>query len=96
MIRARPEALADLGDLLSRMQVLQSIASLPDFETLMIGFKRAHRIVEKEHLCTFQGGGTGGYGNNFVVVQCYDNNTNKNWKNEDFVIMCHGLHQEPN
>jgi glycyl-tRNA synthetase beta chain len=48
VIRVRPEALADLGDLLSRMQALQSIASLPDFETLMIGFKRAHRIVEKE------------------------------------------------
>ena len=48
VIRVRPEAVADLRDLLSRMQALQSIASQPDFETLMIGFKRAHRIVEKE------------------------------------------------
>ena len=46
--RVRPEAVADVGDLVSRMQALQSIASLPDFETLMVGFKRAHRIVEKE------------------------------------------------
>ncbi len=48
VIRVRPEAVADLGDLVSRMQALQSIAGQPDFETLMIGFKRAHRIVEKE------------------------------------------------
>jgi glycyl-tRNA synthetase beta chain len=46
--RVRPKNKADLGDLLSRMQALQVIARLPDFETLMIGFKRAHRIVEKE------------------------------------------------
>ena len=48
VIRVRPEALVDVGDLVSRMQALQAIASLPDFEILMIGFKRAHRIVEKE------------------------------------------------
>lgn len=48
MIRVRPTHQADLGDLLSRMRALQTIVSQPDFETLMIGFKRAHRIVEKE------------------------------------------------
>jgi glycyl-tRNA synthetase beta chain len=46
--RIRPTTMADLGDLLSRMRALQGIVSQPDFETLMIGFKRAHRIVEKE------------------------------------------------
>jgi glycyl-tRNA synthetase beta chain len=46
--RVRPSTMADLGDLLSRMRALQAIVSQPDFETLMIGFKRAHRIVEKE------------------------------------------------
>jgi glycyl-tRNA synthetase beta chain len=46
--RARPQNTADLADLVSRMQALQGIAHQPDFETLMIGFKRAHRIVEKE------------------------------------------------
>jgi glycyl-tRNA synthetase beta chain len=30
------------------MRALQVIVSQPDFETLIIGFKRAHRIVEKE------------------------------------------------
>ena len=46
--RVRPSTMADLGDILSRMRALQGIVSQPDFETLMIGFKRAHRIVEKE------------------------------------------------
>jgi len=46
--RVRPSTMADLRDLLSRMRALQAIVSQPDFEILMIGFKRAHRIVEKE------------------------------------------------
>jgi glycyl-tRNA synthetase beta chain len=46
--RVRSSTMADLGDILSRMRALQAIVSQPDFETLMIGFKRAHRIVEKE------------------------------------------------
>ncbi|TFG66291.1 MAG: glycine--tRNA ligase subunit beta [Nitrospirales bacterium] len=46
--RVRPQNTADLADLVSRMRALQAITSQPDFETLMIGFKRAHRIVEKE------------------------------------------------
>ena len=41
-------AVCDLADLLARMQALQGIVHQPDFEPLMIGFKRAHRIVEKE------------------------------------------------
>jgi glycyl-tRNA synthetase beta chain len=48
VIRVRPSTMADLGDLLSRMRALQGIISQSDFETLMIGFKRAHSIVEKE------------------------------------------------
>ena len=46
--RVRPEHTADVGDLLLRMRALQGILSHQDFETLMLGFKRAHRIVEKE------------------------------------------------
>lgn len=38
----------DLADLLARMQALHAIAHQPDFDPLMVGFKRAHRIVEKE------------------------------------------------
>ncbi len=43
-----PRSVANVGDLLARMQALQAIVSQSDFEMLMIGFKRAHRIVEKE------------------------------------------------
>ena len=39
---------ADLDDLVIRMKAVQGIVHEPDFETLMVGFKRAHRIVEKE------------------------------------------------
>jgi glycyl-tRNA synthetase beta chain len=38
----------DLANLLARMQALQAMVHQPDFDPLMIGFKRAHRIVEKE------------------------------------------------
>ncbi len=38
----------DLRDLFFRMEALQAITSQPDFESLIVGFKRAHRIVEKE------------------------------------------------
>ena len=48
VIRVRPSDTADIGDLLSRMHALQEIVDQPDFATLMVGFKRTHRIVEKE------------------------------------------------
>ncbi len=38
----------DLLDLLAKMQALQTITNRPEFDPLMIGFKRAHRLVEKE------------------------------------------------
>ena len=38
----------DLRDLFLRMEALQAITSQPDFDSLIVGFKRAHRIVEKE------------------------------------------------
>ena len=38
----------DLRDLFLRMDALQTITSQRDFESLIVGFKRAHRIVEKE------------------------------------------------
>lgn len=38
----------DLRDLLERMKALQAITTRPEFEPLMVGFKRAHRLVEKE------------------------------------------------
>ncbi len=38
----------DLVDLLARMQALQGIARRPEFDPLIIGFKRAHRLTQKE------------------------------------------------
>lgn len=38
----------DLVDLHSRMKAIQAITVLPEFDPLMVGFKRAHRLVEKE------------------------------------------------
>ncbi len=35
-------------DLLARMQALQEITARPEFDPLIIGFKRAHRLIEKE------------------------------------------------
>ncbi len=37
-----------LSDLLSRMKALQAITTRPEFDPLMVGFKRAHRLVQKE------------------------------------------------
>ena len=42
------DAGCDLRDLFLRMDALQAITSQRDFESLIVGFKRAHRIVEKE------------------------------------------------
>jgi len=38
----------DLVDLLSRMKALQAMTMRPEFDPLMVGFKRAHRLIEKE------------------------------------------------
>lgn len=42
------DAACNLRDLFLRMDALQAITSQQDFESLIVGFKRAHRIVEKE------------------------------------------------
>jgi glycyl-tRNA synthetase beta chain len=38
----------DLVDLVLRMKALESVATKPEFDPLIIGYKRAHRLVEKE------------------------------------------------
>ncbi len=38
----------ELRDLLAKMQALQSMTVKPEFDSLIVGFKRAHRLVEKE------------------------------------------------
>jgi glycyl-tRNA synthetase beta chain len=38
----------DLVDLVQRMKALESVTTKPEFDPLIVGFKRAHRLVEKE------------------------------------------------
>ena len=38
----------DLVDLVQKMRALEAVTTKPDFEPLIAGFKRAHRLVEKE------------------------------------------------
>ena len=38
----------DLVDLVQRMKALESVTAKPEFDPLIVGFKRAHRLVEKE------------------------------------------------
>ncbi|ULA65284.1 MAG: Glycine--tRNA ligase beta subunit [Nitrospira sp.] len=38
----------DLVDMLERMKALESVTTKPEFDPLIVGFKRAHRLVEKE------------------------------------------------
>ncbi len=48
VLRPVSEASFDLVDLLAKMRSLQAVTEQPDFDPLMVGFKRAHRLVEKE------------------------------------------------
>jgi glycyl-tRNA synthetase beta chain len=48
VLRVAPGAALDLADLLRRMQALQAVTLKPEFDPLIVGFKRASRIVEKE------------------------------------------------
>jgi len=38
----------DLVDILERMKALESVTTRPEFDPLIVGFRRAHRLVEKE------------------------------------------------
>ena len=48
VLSVRPSDTCDLNDLFSRMKALEHITAKPEFDPLIIGFKRAHRIVQKE------------------------------------------------
>lgn len=48
VIRGHHSADGDIRDVFLRMDALQAITNQRAFDPLMIGFKRAHRIVEKE------------------------------------------------
>jgi glycyl-tRNA synthetase beta chain len=38
----------DLVDLVQKMRALEAVTTKPDFDPLIVGFRRAHRLVEKE------------------------------------------------
>ncbi|MBH0201040.1 MAG: glycine--tRNA ligase subunit beta [Nitrospira sp.] len=42
------DASVDLGDLVQKMKALEAVTRKPEFDPLIVGFKRAHRLVEKE------------------------------------------------
>ncbi len=48
VLRAASHAAVDLVDLLLKMKALQTVTARPEFDPLIVGFKRASRIVEKE------------------------------------------------
>lgn len=48
VMRSTSTTALDLVDLLLRMKALQAVTVKPEFDPLIIGFKRASRIVEKE------------------------------------------------
>jgi glycyl-tRNA synthetase beta chain len=48
-LRSSRQLSVNLLTLYDKMRALQAIASRPEFDPLIIGFKRAHRLVEKEN-----------------------------------------------
>lgn len=48
VLQGRQRDVFDILDLFARMQALQYMTGQEEFDPLMVGFKRAHRLVEKE------------------------------------------------
>jgi glycyl-tRNA synthetase beta chain len=48
VLRPATEGSRDLPDLMAKMKALQGLTTRPEFDPLIVGFKRAHRLVEKE------------------------------------------------
>ncbi len=48
VLRSASHAVIDLVDLRLKMNALQTVTARPEFDPLIVGFKRASRIVEKE------------------------------------------------
>jgi glycyl-tRNA synthetase beta chain len=48
VLRPAADGSADLPDLVAKMKALQGMTTRPEFDPLIIGYKRAHRLVEKE------------------------------------------------
>lgn len=48
VLKADSDRAVDLVDLVSKMKALESVTTKPDFDPLIVGFKRAHRLADKE------------------------------------------------
>ena len=48
VLKSAHDKALDLVDLVQRMKALESVTTKPEFNPLIVGFKRAHRLVEKE------------------------------------------------
>jgi glycyl-tRNA synthetase beta chain len=48
VLRASGTGPVDLVALLAKMKAMQAVTAKPDFDPLIVGFKRASRIIEKE------------------------------------------------
>lgn len=48
VLKSAYDTSADLGDLVQKMKALEAVTRKPEFDPLIVGFKRAHRLVEKE------------------------------------------------
>ncbi len=48
VLKSAHDKTLDLVDLILKMKALESVTTKPEFDPLIVGFKRAHRLVEKE------------------------------------------------
>ncbi len=48
VLRSAHEKPVDLVDLVQKMKAVETVTRKPEFDPLIVGFKRAHRLVEKE------------------------------------------------
>jgi glycyl-tRNA synthetase beta chain len=48
VLKSAYDKLVDLADLVQKMKALEVVTRKPEFDPLIVGFKRAHRLVEKE------------------------------------------------
>ncbi len=48
VLKSAYDTSVDLGDLVQKMKALEAVTRKPEFDPLIVGFKRAHRLVEKE------------------------------------------------
>jgi glycyl-tRNA synthetase beta chain len=48
VLKSAYDKLVDLVDLVHKMKAIEEVTRKPEFDPLIVGFKRAHRLIEKE------------------------------------------------